>query len=102
MLDITSLIAQLVRPQLLVRAARFGIDDYRRERDLRRVLGTDRTMGPGEALMALFDVEAEVNAQRIAKSANYSLAKHIDLLVAIMSEARTYTATRSPQPATAT
>jgi hypothetical protein len=99
MQDIQSFISQLKRPKLLVRAARFGIDDYRRERDLRRLLKVDRVPRPGAALMALSEVEGEMNDLRIKKAATYSLAIHIDLLTAIMAECRAYEATRAA-PAT--
>ena len=39
--DPRTLLATLRRPRLLMRAARFGMTDYRRERDLRRYV--DRT-----------------------------------------------------------
>jgi len=94
MLDIQSFISQLKRPKLLVSAARFGMEDYNRERDLRRALKTDTLPKPGEALMALSEIESEMNAKRHAKVASYALADHIDVLIAIMSEAEIFEATR--------
>jgi len=38
MLDIHSILAKLKRPKLLVRAARYGMDEYRRDVDLLRTL----------------------------------------------------------------
>lgn len=99
MLDINSLIAKLQRPKLLVRAARFGLDDYRRERDLARALKTVKIPRSGEALLRLSDIEAEMNEKRLSKDATYSIAAHIDVLVAIMSEAKLFQATH-PQHAT--
>lgn len=95
MQDIQTFISQLKRPKLLVRAARFGQDDYRRERDLRRLLKLDRAPRPGAALMALSEVEAEMNDRRLTKSATYVLATHIDMLTAIMAESHLYDATRA-------
>jgi len=95
MQDIQTFISQLKRPKLLVRAARFGQDDYRRERDLRRLLKIDTMPRPGAALMALSEVESEMNDRRLTKSATYVLAMHIDLLSAIMAESRLYEATRA-------
>jgi len=94
MLDIQSLLSKLKRPKLLVRAARYGIDDYRRETDLLRTLDKHTLPGPGDALMQLIGIEEEFNAQRINKDATYSIARHIDALTAIMSEARTLQDTR--------
>ena len=93
MLDIQSLLSKLKRPKLLVRAARFGMDDYRREVDLLRTLETDSLPRPGDALMQLIGIEEDYNTQRITNDATYSIARHIDALTAIMSEARTLQAT---------
>lgn len=95
MQDIHTFISQLKRPKLLVRAARFGQDDYRRTRDLRRLLKTDNLPRPGAALMALAEIEADMNDLRLQKSASYSLAIHIDALTAIMAESHAYEATRA-------
>ena len=38
MTDFRTLLADLRRPRLLIRAARFGVADYKRERDLRRLI----------------------------------------------------------------
>lgn len=97
MLDLQSLLANLKRPKLLVRAARFGIDEYRRETDLLRTLDLHILPRPGDALMQLVGLEDEYNVQRINKDANYSIARHIDALTAIMSEARTLQETSRPR-----
>ena len=88
MQDILSRIRQLTRPGLLVRAARFGLDGYRRNRDLARLLPDHRPLATGPALMDLLEAEREVDAARRAKDAHYDLLRHIDLLTAIMAEAR--------------
>jgi len=96
MLDIQSILSKLKRPKLLVRAARFGLDDYRREVDLLRTLDTHILPRPGDALMQLVGLEEDYNLRRINKDATYSIARHIDALTAIMCEARTLQATTSP------
>ena len=97
MLDIHTLIANLRRPRLLVRAARFGLDDYKRERVLLRLLQVDVLPRSGDAIMQLMGVEAELNDQRIAKSATYTIADHIETLTAIMGEAEILQATHRPK-----
>ena len=97
MQDIHSQIMMLKRPQLLVRAARFGMDDYVRERHLKRILGADTLPGPGAVIMHLLEVEREANDARVAKSGDYSVARHVDVLVAIMSEAQVLRATSTPR-----
>lgn len=100
MLDIQSIIAKLQRPKLLVRAARFGLDEYRRERDLKRALKTDHIPKSGEALLRLSEIEGDMNAKRETNDATYSIAAHIDVLIAIMSEAQLYEAIRRPRAVT--
>lgn len=88
MTDPLSHFATLRRPRLMLRAARLGITDYRRERDLRRLLGPDAPQTPDRALDALLDVEARAEAVRLAGDAGYSIARHVELLIAMMAEAR--------------
>lgn len=88
MLDIQTRLATLKRPKLLARAARFGVDDYRRDTHLRRLLNCDDLPRAAQALMQLFDIESEMNTARLAKSGNYSPARHVEVLIAIAGEGR--------------
>jgi len=86
MTDFRALLAGLRRPCLLIRAARFGLQEYRRDRDLRR-LGAP--LGPVErAVGRLFQDEAEMEETRRAGDASYSVARHIEVLIALMAEVR--------------
>ncbi|WP_400088222.1 DUF6477 family protein [Yoonia sp. R78084] len=87
MLDLHTRIATLKRPALLARAARFGVDDYRREVHLRRILGRDSLPRSGPALMQLLDVEAVMDMQRKDNAASYRPARHVEVLIAILGEA---------------
>lgn len=78
--------AAIRRPRLMIRAARVGVADYRRERDLRRLIG--RLPMPGRALPELLDAEARAEATRQSGDATYSIAAHVELLIALMAEAR--------------
>ncbi len=98
MLDLQTLVSTLKRPGLLVRAARFGLDDYRRDVHLRRILKTEPLPRTGAALMRLMDKEAELNDMRRAKSAEYNPTLHISVLTAIMGEARILQATSGKTP----
>lgn len=46
MSDLLSIVAELKRPQLLIRAARAGLADYNRSRDLKRLIRTPEAPGP--------------------------------------------------------
>ncbi len=61
MQDLMSMLKTLRRPRLLIRAARFGAQDYNRERHLQRLLGYGTLPRPGAALMRLMDMERDLN-----------------------------------------
>jgi len=88
MLDMLSTLNALRRPSLLIRAARFGLAEYRRSIHLPRVLGIDPLPRSGEALMLLMDLEAELESHRKKRAADYSAARHVDVLIAMMGEAQ--------------
>ena len=95
MKDITTLLASLRRPRLLIRAARFGLENYNRSRDLKRVIGTTQAPNPSRAIDSLIEKEAQLEATRKQGDATYSVARHVDVLIALMAEARLLP--RSPQ-----
>jgi hypothetical protein len=81
-------IAALRRPQLLIRAARFGLAEYRRDRDLRRLLAVAPLPSPVSAVGQLLEAEADAEERRREGAATYSVARHIELLVALIAESR--------------
>ncbi|SFE75474.1 DUF6477 family protein [Roseivivax sediminis] len=87
--DLADTLLQLRRPRLLVRAARIGAQDYRRDRHLARLVGGgsagDATARPLERLMA---AEAPLDLARREGTAGYSPARHVALLSAIIAEQR--------------
>lgn len=93
MLDLHSRIAMLKRPTLLARAARFGVDDYRRSLHLRRILRSEALPRHGNAIVQLLDIEAEMDALRADKSAAYRPAHHVEVLIALLGEAHLMRAT---------
>ncbi|MBT8410357.1 MAG: hypothetical protein KJP02_00995 [Octadecabacter sp.] len=86
--DVLTTISRLKRPTLLVRTARFGLDDYNRIVHLKRLLKIDMLPGPSAAILKLMELEAITNELRLEDRAEYSVARHVEILVAIMSEAR--------------
>ena len=84
--ELRTMIDNLSRPRLLIRAARFGLSDYRRERDLRRLIQPPAS--PEAALTRLLSVEDDMEQTRRAGDASYSIARHIEVLIALMAEAR--------------
>ena len=82
------ILSTLRRPRLLISAARFGLADYDRRRHLRHLLRAPSIPTPAEAIERLIDEEAGLEATRRAGDATYSAARHIDVLIALMGEAR--------------
>ncbi|RUS60371.1 hypothetical protein EGN72_09125 [Pseudorhodobacter sp. E13] len=90
MSEIATLLANLRRPRLLIRAARHGVQDYQRERDLRRLIKANAPPSPESALVKLFSAEEQLEETRRAGDAGYSIARHVELLIALMAEARLF------------
>lgn len=79
---------ELRRPRLLIRAARAGAADYRRDRDLCRLLSGGPTPAPAEAVERLIAEETTLETTRRRGAAGYSPMRHVEVLIALMSEAR--------------
>ena len=81
-------VATLRRPQLLIRAARLGLADYSRSRDLCRLMRVTSAPSPARAVAKLIDAEGEMEATRRQGDVSYSVARHVELLIALMGELR--------------
>ncbi|MEP2530543.1 DUF6477 family protein [Shimia sp.] len=95
MKDILSILNNLRRPRLLIRAARAGVAEYRRDLHLKRYFGYGALPRSGQALLRLMEMESDLNQQRRTSDAAYSLVKHVDILIAMMGEARLVRASQS-------
>ncbi|WP_299961876.1 DUF6477 family protein [uncultured Roseobacter sp.] len=95
MQDLLSMLHAIRRPPLLMRAARIGAEDYRRAVHLPRLLGYGVLPRHGAALMRLIEIEGELNAQRTGSDTSYSLIRHVDVLIAMLGEARVLRATQA-------
>ena len=99
MTDPLTVLRALRRPRLLIRAARLGLTDYRRERDLARLVNCPRPPAPALALARLLDQEERLEETRRAGDASYSISRHVDVLIALMAEARLLPAPRPGEEA---
>jgi Family of unknown function (DUF6477) len=86
MTDIRTMLDSLRRPRLLMRAARFGLGEYRRDRDLRRFVAG--CASPEDNVSSLMSVEAGLEATRVSGDATYSVGRHIEVLIALLAEAQ--------------
>ena len=88
MTNITQILSNLHRPRLLVRAARFGLPDYNRNRDLKRVMKFGTTPTPLRAVKCLMAEEAALEETRKTGGNDYRVGRHVEVLIALMAEAR--------------
>ena len=95
MTDYTQTLVSLRRPRLLIRAARLGMASYNRKRDLKRITHSDTQFDGARALRRLMALEADVEQSRRAGDMAYSPARHVDLLIALMSEAQLWLRART-------
>ncbi|WP_138934039.1 DUF6477 family protein [Roseovarius arcticus] len=86
--EILKALDSLRRPRLLIRAARIGAAEYRRDAHLRRHLGYGALPRSAAALARLAEMEDTLNQQRHSDRTRYSAAKHVDILIAMMGEAQ--------------
>lgn len=87
MIDALEHLSKLKRPSLLIRAARHGLSDYSRERTLSRLLEAPCSP-PDQILERLVQTEAEIEATRTRGDVSYSVSRHLEVLIALMGEAR--------------
>jgi hypothetical protein len=90
MLDIKTQIAQLKRPKLLVKAALMGQKDYRRKVHLGRILQGSVPPKASAILLQLCDIENQQNGQRKTRNAAYSVARHVEVLIALIFESQRF------------
>jgi len=93
----TTALACLRRPRLLIRAARFGLADYDRTRSLRRIFPEGGARTAHNPLPPLMEQEAACEGRRKTGDASYNVARHVEILIALISEAHR---ALNPGPAT--
>ncbi|NDW52249.1 hypothetical protein G0Q00_02360 [Aliiroseovarius sp. PrR006] len=82
----TDMLKSLRRPRLLVRAARFGLSEYDRDKDLKKLMKTNSTPSPAQAVDGLLIAEAQLEDTRKSGDASYSCARHVEVLIALLAE----------------
>ncbi|KPU84067.1 hypothetical protein JI58_06055 [Marinosulfonomonas sp. PRT-SC04] len=96
MTDLMSMLKTLYRPRLLIRAARFGMTDYSRKRDLQKLLRSTAMPSPAQAVAKLMAEETFLEDKRITGDATYSITRHVLVLIALMGEVRLMQACAKP------
>ena len=81
-------LAAIRRPKILIRAARAGVTDYQRDRDLKRLLRLNKAARASIALDTLLAEENRMEGKRQSGEATYSIQRHVAILTALIAEAR--------------
>ncbi len=87
MKELLDIFNKLRRPKMLIRAARIGSSDFRRDRDLKRLLRIISVPKPGKSMTRLLALEQDLEETRRAGDATYSISKHVEILAALIAEA---------------
>ncbi len=88
MTEFAATLTELRRPKILIRAARAGVTDYRRDRDLKRLVRDARGTLPHDAMTPLLAEENRLEENRMSAGATYNIQRHVAVLTAILAEAR--------------
>lgn len=88
MTEFAATLTELRRPKILIRAARAGVTDYRRDRDLKRLVRDSGGAAPQDALTPLLAEETRLEETRTSAGATYNIQRHVAVLTAILAEAR--------------
>jgi hypothetical protein len=95
--DCMTMLRSLRRSRLLITAARLGARDYRRERDLKRLIRLTSMPGPRQAIMHLLQIEAELEESRNLGDGRYSCIRHVEVMIALVAEAALVKPARGPE-----
>jgi hypothetical protein len=97
MQDALTILHKLRRPKMLMRAAQIGVAEYKRVAHLPRLLGYGRMPKQSEAILKLIEIEKNLKALRKAGESADNPLRHIDVMIAIVGEARDLRASQ-PKP----
>ena len=86
MSDFCKTLTEIRRPSILMRAARLGLPDYRRTHWLKRL--TPGETSPERVVAQLLSTEEQLEQTRRLGDASYSIGQHIEVLIALLAEAR--------------
>ncbi|MEO0358897.1 MAG: DUF6477 family protein [Pseudomonadota bacterium] len=88
MSDPSHALMRLHRPKLLIQAARAAIGLAPGDTVVRRAFRGVVPRHPSQAFRLMLDIELELNTQRKTGQSGYALARHIDVVAALLTLAR--------------
>lgn len=81
-------LSRIKRPAILLRAARVALDQHNHRNAIFRLFGEVPPIGSDDLFALLLEQEEYMNTQRKTGEANYSIARHILVLTALLHECR--------------
>jgi hypothetical protein len=84
----TGFLDTIFRPRILIKTARIGLQWYRRERDLAKLINSANTPSPSRAVERLIETEGTLEEARKSGDVSYNVQRHISVLTALLAEAR--------------
>lgn len=96
MTDADAILSKLRRPNLLIKAARFGAKRYKRKKHLKSASPNGLRMDQSALLKDLMEKENDLEWNRRAGTSDYNLKRHVLVLSALLAEAKR--ARRNEQP----
>ncbi len=77
---------KILRPKILMQAAKIGLQSYRREIDLKKILGARTLSDCNDNISQFSDREIELEEARKSGNAAYDMNKHIQIMTALLQE----------------
>lgn len=87
MTNLKTALETIHRPKTLMRAAKSALGSYDRSTGLQRLLGKSEKICPEDALRELLPLEQDCETRRQTGRVAYSVASHLEVMVAIIAEA---------------
>lgn len=81
-------ISHLMRPKTLIKACRFALSDYNRNRDLPVLLRSQSLSNAQVIIDKLIALEGKLENARLTCKSNYSISRHIQVLTALIYEVK--------------
>jgi len=82
----TEIFQKILRPKILMQAAKIGLETYRRDTDLKKILGAYTAKNDAQIISQLSDREIELEQARKNGNAAYDMNKHIQIMTALLQE----------------
>ncbi len=85
-MQLEDVLSKIIRPKILMNAAKIRLKTYSRNKDLKRLIGCTELPKPRQALARLMQYENKLETARKKGTANYDMNLHIHIMTAVLQE----------------